>query len=189
MSKRKIYIEETNERINAFCFAYMFNPTLHTIRNTFFADTNKHINKILLKRNNRVIALVVHYEHGHLTSGKIFRVLSCVIYTIIDRYVCIDYLCREIKKISQLNLGRSLKTRHEDKYYDNLFGIGIPDIFMNMLSCQGFIKNNDSIVILKCTNRMSQYYFNKGFIQLTCHEDNLKQFPKRPKKELVQSWK
>ena len=30
MSKRKIYIEETNERINEFSFEYMFNPTLHT---------------------------------------------------------------------------------------------------------------------------------------------------------------
>ena len=118
-----------------------------------------------------------------------FKVLSCVIYAIIDRYVCIDYLGTEINKISQLKLGRSLKTRHEDKDHDNLFGIGIPDIFMNMLSCQGFINNNDSIVILKCPNRMSQYYFNKGFIQLTCDEDHLKKNPKKSKKELVQSWK
>ena len=29
MSKRKIYIEETNERINEFSFAYMCNPTLY----------------------------------------------------------------------------------------------------------------------------------------------------------------
>ena len=67
-----------------------------------------------------------------------------------------------------------MKTRHENKDYDNLFGIGIPDIFMNMLSCQGFLNSNASIVILKCPNRMSQYYFNKGFIQLTCDEDHLK---------------
>ena len=57
--------------------------------------------------------------------------------------------------------------------YDNLFGIGIPDIFLNMLSCPGFLNNNDSIVILKCPNRMSEYYFNKGFIELTCDEDHL----------------
>ena len=43
-----------------------------------------------------------------------------------------------------------------------------------MLSCHGFLNNNDSIVILKCPNRMSQYSFNKGFIQLTCDEDHLK---------------
>ena len=112
-----------------------------------------------------MLALVVHYEHGTINTGKMFKVSSCVIYTIIDRYICIDYLGTEIKKIIQLNLGRSLKIRHEDMDYDNLFGIGIPDIFMNMLSCQVFLNKNDSIVILKCPNRMSQYYFNKGFIK------------------------
>ena len=29
MSNRKIYIEETNQRINEFSFAYMLNPTLN----------------------------------------------------------------------------------------------------------------------------------------------------------------
>ena len=106
MLERKMCTEETNERINEFSFAYMFNPTLHTnkdfkeqvkacLSNTFVTDTNKHINNILLIRNTRVIALVVHYEHGHLKSRKLLKVLSCVIYTIIDRYVCIDYLCTE----------------------------------------------------------------------------------------------
>ena len=52
---------------------------------------------------------------------------------------------------------------------------------MNMLSCQGFLKNNDSIMIIKCTNRMSQYYFNKVFIQLTCDEDHLKTLPVKVK--------
>ena len=42
-----------------------------------------------------------------------------------------------------------------------------------MLSCQVFLNNNESIVILKCPNRMSEYYFNTGFIQLTCDEDHL----------------
>ena len=111
ISKRKNYIEEANERINEFSFAYMFNPTLHTnkvfkekvkacLSNTFGADTNKHINNILLKLNTRVIALVVHYEHEHLKSRKLLKVLSCVICKIIDRYVCIDYLCTEIKNKS-----------------------------------------------------------------------------------------
>ena len=88
-------------------------------------------------------------------------------------------------KISELNLGLSLKIKHENKDYDNLFGIVIPDILMNMLSCQGFLDNNEFIVILKCPNRMSEYYFNKGFIQLTCDEDHLKHFLTESKTELV----
>ena len=72
-----------------------------------------------------------------------------------------------------------MKTKHENKDYDNLFCIGIPYILLNMLSCQGFVNNNESIVILKCPNMMSQYYFYKGFIQLICDEDNLKTLPVR----------
>ena len=108
MSKRNIYIEESNERMNEFCFAYMFNSTLYKnkvlkdqvkacLGNTFDADTNKHINNILFRRNTRVIALIVHYEHGTFKTRNVFKVLSCVIYTIIDKYVCIDYLCTEKK--------------------------------------------------------------------------------------------
>ena len=179
MSNRKIWIEETNQRINEFSFAYMFYPVLHTkkvfryqvkacLNNTFGADTNKHINKTLMKRDTRVLALVVFYELGNFNPSNVFKVLSCILYKIIDRYVCIDYLGTETNKISELRLGCTLKTKHEGMDYDNLFGIGIPDILLNMLSCWGFLNNNGSIVILKCPNRMSEYYFIKGFIQLTC---------------------
>ena len=58
--------------------------------------------------------------------------------------------------------------------YNNLFGIGIPDLLSNMLSCHGFLKNNDYVVILKCPNRVSEYYFNKGFFELIRDEDHLK---------------
>ena len=166
--KQKNWIEETNQRINEFSFAYMLNTHLNMnkafkdqvkffLNNTFGADTNKKINKTLMNQYTRVLTLVVFYEQGTFNRRKLFRVLSFVIYTTIGRYVCIDYLGTQTKKISELNLGCSLKTKHENKDYDNLFGIGIPEIFMNMLSCQGFLNNNESIVILKCPNRMSQY--------------------------------
>ena len=75
MSNRKIWIKETNERINEFYFAYMLNPKLNKnkafkdqvktcLNNTFVADTNKHINKTLMNRDTRVLALVVFYEQG-----------------------------------------------------------------------------------------------------------------------------
>ena len=47
-------------------------------------------------------------------------------------------------------------------------------MLFNLLSYQGFLKNNESIVILKCPNRMFEYYFNKGFIIFNCDENNLK---------------
>ena len=33
-------------------------------------------------------------------------------------------------------------------------------------------------MILKCPNRMSEYYFNKGFIKLSCDEDHLNKLTK-----------
>ena len=148
MSRSYIWIEETSQRINEFSFGYMFNPTLYTnkvfrelvkacFKNTFGTDINKHINK-KLQKNTRVLALVVFYELGNTTPMKMFKVLSFVIYTIIDRYVCIDYLGTDIKKISELRLGCTLKIKPEGMDYENLFGIGIPDTLLNMLSCHVF---------------------------------------------------
>ena len=75
ISNRNFWIEETNQRINEFSFAYMLNPHLNTnkdfkekaetcLSNTFGADTNIHINKTLINRYTRVLALVIFYEHG-----------------------------------------------------------------------------------------------------------------------------
>ena len=48
---------------------------------------------------------------------------------------------------------------------------------MNFLSCQSFLKNNESVVILKFPNRMFEYYFNRGFVIFNCDENNLKRLP------------
>ena len=124
-----------------------------------------------------MIALVIFYESGKINPRKIFKVLSCVIYTIIEKYICIDYLGTEKNKITDLKIGCTLSSKHYGMDYNNLFGIGITDILLNVLSCHGFLKNDDSIVILKFPNRMSEYYFNKGLIELTCDEDHLKKLP------------
>ena len=64
-------------------------------------------------------------------------------------------------------------------------GIGIPDLLLNLLSCHGFLKNNESVVILKYPHRMSEYYFNKGFIIFDCDEVNFKRLPSRVKYRVV----
>ena len=104
------------------------------------------------------------YENREKNSRKIFRVLSCVIYTIISKYVCIDYLGSDKSKLSDLRLDVTGRYKHFDTYYDNVLGIGIPYLLLNLLSCHGFSKNSKSVVVLKCPHRMSGYYFNKGFV-------------------------
>ena len=106
MSKSYIWIEETNQLINEFSVGYMINPNLYRNRyfkdqvkvcfkHTFGTDTISHINKTLQKKNTRVLALVIFYESGKTIIRKLFRVLSCLIYTIINKYVCIEYLVYE----------------------------------------------------------------------------------------------
>ena len=67
--------------------------------------------------------------------------LSCVIYTIIDIYVCIDYLGSEKSKLSDLKIGCTGSSKHNGMDYNNLLGIGISDLLLNLLSCHGFLKN------------------------------------------------
>ena len=118
--------------------------------------------------------MVIFYESGGGIIRKLFRVLSCVIYTITNRYVCIDYLGSEKSKLSDLRLGCTGSNKNNGTDYDNVLGIGITDILLNLLSCQGFLKNNDSVVILKCPNMISEYYFNKEFVIFECDEDHFK---------------
>ena len=182
MSKIYTWFEETNQRINEFYIVYMINKNLYRNRSfkyqlkvcfkhTFGPYTISHINKALQKKNTRVLALVIFYENGKTIIRKLFRVLSCVIYTIIDKYVCIDYLGSEKSKLSDLKIGCTGSSKHNGLDYKNLLGIGIPYLLLNFLSCHGFLKNNDSVVILKFPNRMSEYYFNKGSVELECDED------------------
>ena len=56
-----------------------------------------------------------------------FRVLSCVIYTIIRDYVFIEYLGYEKSKLSDLRLGVAGNYKHLGKKYDSVLGFGIPD--------------------------------------------------------------
>ena len=87
-------------------------------------------------------------------AKRIFKVLSCVIYTIIRNYLCIDYVGYEKTKLSDLRLGVSGSYKNPGKKYDNVLGSAITDLLLNLLSCPVFLKNNESVIILKFTNRM-----------------------------------
>ena len=60
------------------------NDRFGTLTQTFIGNT--------IKNNNCVLAIVMFYETSHKNATKYFRMLSCVIYTNIDNYVCIDYI-------------------------------------------------------------------------------------------------
>ena len=100
MAKHIIWINE-KKRINKFKIGYMINLNLNInkafreqvekcIKNTFGAITQPFIRDTLSKKKTRVLALSMFYETR--AENIAYRVLSCVIYTIIKNYVCIYYL-------------------------------------------------------------------------------------------------
>ena len=97
-------------------------------------------------------------------------------------YVHVAHMCSaHMSKLSDLRLGVTGRYKHFDTDYDNVLGTGIPDLLLNLLSCHGFSKNNESVFILKCPHRISEYYFNKGFVIFECDEDNFKKLPSQVK--------
>ena len=52
---------------------------------------------------------------------------------------------------------------------------------MNLMSRHGFLKNKNTVVILKCPKRMLKYYFSKGFTLFDCNTNNLAKLPNEVK--------
>ena len=105
MGKSFIWINKKKQHINELSIGYMINPNLNInksfrqqldkyMNNTFGPITLPHIRAKLSKKKTRVLALLMSYE-TRKNDGKYFKVLNCVIYKIINNYVCIGYLSCE----------------------------------------------------------------------------------------------
>ena len=98
------------ERINEFTVGYLISQNLN-INNSFIEKVDKcmtatfgqitqnHIRATLSKNKTRVLALLLFYETRAYNPKKTFKLLSCVINTIIKSYVYTDYLACQCKKI------------------------------------------------------------------------------------------
>ena len=82
----------------------MINPSLHVnkvfieqveklLRATFHENEMDNIRYFMRKKGTWVIAIIMLYDSKSKTTAKVYRVLSCLIYSLINNYVCIDYLC------------------------------------------------------------------------------------------------
>ena len=105
-----VHIYSTEKTINRFVIGYMINPSIHM--NSIFREkiqtclgcylsikTMKTIRDCMLKKNTSVMAPIMIYKTGGKDIRKVYIVLSCVVYTIIDNYVCIDYLLCQSKTL------------------------------------------------------------------------------------------
>ena len=88
-----------------------------------------------------------------------YKVIGAVIYTIIENYICLDYLGLLQDKLSK-HKSNVLKIKSK-----NFSGLGISEILMNIISCYGFSKFSTSTVILIYLSDVGLYYPSNDFFR------------------------
>ena len=135
----------------------MVNPTINVnkvfrdqvekfSKELFYQSTITGIKNLLKNGKTCVIALVTIYDNKTINPMKVLRVLSRVLYSFIENYVCIDYLGCQYKKLSTICSDKIFSGMS----YNSFLGIGIPEVLMNLISCHGFMKDTSSTVVLSC---------------------------------------
>ena len=104
---------------------------------------------MLNKYSTRVLALLMFYENRKTT---IIKVLGSIIYCITESYICVDYLCLHQAQIYLEHKG------FENTIYNDFSGISIKLLLINIMSCNGFVKNKNSTVILSFQRKLVPYY-------------------------------
>ena len=106
----------------------------------------KQLKSVLKKKNTCLLGLIMFYKTNGLEPKKMYRVLSCVLYSLVENYGYIDYLSFQSKTLSII----FSKPTFEQTSFNILLCIGIPKLLLNLVSCHGFIKKEKSTVILNC---------------------------------------
>ena len=76
-----------------------------------------------------------------------------------DNYICINYFLCKSKTLRSI----SSKTNFEQIGFNILIGIGIPELILNLVYCHGFMKKENSTMILNCQSRLINNYLAKEF--------------------------
>ena len=100
------------------------------LSNQFDVAMSQQMSKTLIQDNTCAIALIMFYNNN---KSLTFMVLGVVVYCFIEKYVCVDYLILQ----REPKLSASHK-KIEDTSFEELSGIVIPEILLNILSCCGF---------------------------------------------------
>ena len=114
MPKIMVHCYSTDEIINKFSFGYIINPSLNfdkvfieqvekLLSVSFHKNTVETIKYCPRKKNTCGLALIFFYEDNGEKLKKVYKVLSCVVYYLIENYVCIDYLLCQSKTLSSIS--------------------------------------------------------------------------------------
>ena len=112
---------------------YIINTSLHInkvfieqvekfLRATFHENTMETRIDVVKNKDKFVIALIMFYESKGTKPKKLYGVLGCALYPLIENYVCIYYLSCQSKTVSIISSNRICKQTS----FNILLGIGIP---------------------------------------------------------------
>ena len=87
-----------------------------------------------------------------------YTLIGAVISTIIDEYICHDSMDLLQEKLSKHNYN------FKKKNFNDLSGLGLPEILMNIMSCHVLVKSSIPTVILTYRNALVPYYLSKLFV-------------------------
>ena len=138
-AKKMVHFYYTDETINQFAIGYMINPSFNFnkvsreqvekyLSSTFHDRTMETIRDCMRSKNTCVMALIMFYENNGVKQKIMYRLLRCILYTIIDTYVFIDYLSCQSKTLSTI----SSKPTFEQTSFNILLGIGITELLLNL---------------------------------------------------------
>ena len=119
----------------------------------------KTIRDFLLKMNKSVMTLIMIYQTVEKDIRKVYRVLSCVVYNLIDKRVYIDYMSCKSKILCYISKNPTCK----ETSLNLLLDIGFSELLLVLVSCHGFMLKSNSTVILNCRSRLINNYLSKGF--------------------------
>ena len=95
-----------------------------------------------------VISLVMFYYNRTIV---LYKLIGSIIYSFIDDFLCLDYLDTAQQKISAYG-------NMCDFVFNELYGLVIPEIMINIISCNSFKKWITSILVLICHSDLVSYY-------------------------------
>ena len=122
----------------------------------FISTTLTPIKRVFRKYNNCLISFLMFYDNR---KNMIFKVLSSVVYFVMDNYICAGYLCFPYKNLMFIFEIKYLK----HTTYNAFSVIVIAELLMNVISCHGFVKHKKSDVIFSCCSKLVSYYLSKRF--------------------------
>ena len=119
-------------------------------QSAFKLVTVKCIREYLSKNNVSVLSLIMFNDNKKILM---YKVIGEGIYTIIDDYICLDYLGFIQEKASKHD------NKFENTKFNDLSELVIPDIFMDIISFYGFVKYSILTVILSCCNDLVSHFY------------------------------